>query len=96
MDVFARAILRRRHQAHDDGDAFSLARNVLGSLAIVFDKPGTLHQVARRIAANGELRKHHQLGAAAASALRVIDDFCGVSGEIGNGGVDLPECNPHI
>ena len=46
-------------------------------------------QVARRIAAQRQLRQHNQLCAGLVGAPPRIDDFVGVSVEIANGGVDL-------
>ena len=49
--------LRASHQPADYGNTLRLFGNPFGALKIALDEPMTLHQVARRIAADGEFRE---------------------------------------
>jgi len=88
--------VRWRHQPADHVNALRLAGNCLCRIPIALHKPWPLDQIARWIAADGELGKHDELGAGAARAPGEVDDLGRISREIPDSGVDLAERNPHV
>ena len=79
----------------DDGNAARLLGNGFHRLAAALHEGGFFHPVARGIPADGHLGKENEAGATLASALRVLDDFFTVAGEIPNRGIDLAEGDLH-
>ena len=88
--------MRWSDETANHGDSGGLKRNGLCRLAVSLDKPGTLNQVAWRIAANRKFREQNEINTCVPPASRVISDFCGIACEISDGCVDLSERNPHI
>ena len=80
---------------HCDGIIRRGPRNLAQSLAAARNEGRFLQQIGRRIAADGQLRKQHQAGATLLCPPRKCEDFCGISAEIADGGIDLSERDLH-
>jgi len=61
----------------------------------VLDKRSAFHQIARRVATNGKLRKKNQPSAGSLSIAGKADDFSGISRKISDRGIDLAERDFH-
>lgn len=85
----------RSDEAADYRNALRLARYRFRRQPITLDELRPLYQISWRIAADGKLGKENEINPATARAARVFNDLFGVSGEVANDCVDLPECNPH-
>ena len=64
-------------------------------LAVLCHERFVVEQVHRRVAAQAQLREHHQVGVQAARLLQPGDNAGAVAGEIADGGVDLGEGDAH-
>jgi hypothetical protein len=90
-------MFRRGHITGDHRNAI-LRRgpgNLEQGLAAARHKRRLFQQVGWRIAADGELGKKHQVRATLLRSTGKFEDFCGISAEIANGGIDLSERNLH-
>ena len=85
----------RGDQAANHGDAAGLGGDALRGLAIAGHKRRPLHQIAWRIAADGQFRKQNQAGAGGSRPAREVDHLGGVAGEISNRGIDLSQRDLH-
>ena len=86
---FARSGIRGSDQATYHGDAASFRGDAIDGFTIARNERRAFDEIARRIAANGELREQDQPCAMGLSATRVIDDFPGVAGKVSDRGVNL-------
>ncbi len=59
------------------------------------EKAGLVEEVGGRIAAQDQLGEDGETCAGTSGALSGADDFCQISGEVSDGGVDLGEGNLH-
>ena len=60
-----------------------------------FDEPRLFHQVARRIATQGEFGKYNKVSAASVCAFRALDHQIDVAGKVSDGGINLSQGNFH-
>ncbi len=58
-------------------------------------KSRLFNEIARRIAGDGELGKDDQFGVSRRGVLRETNHQGDVAREVADGGIDLPEGNPH-
>ena len=90
---------RRRHQrAADHRDRFAggrLARNLRRSLARQLHEGRLLYEIARRIAADAQLRKDHQVCAAPLRLAYILQNSCCVPSKIRDRWIDLRQRNLH-
>ena len=84
-----------RYKAADDGDLRNGLRDLIHHLRVALDEGRFFQQVARRIAADSQFRKENHLRAQRKGLARRLYDLFGITGEITNGWVDLPESNLH-
>ena len=85
----------RRDKAADDGDLRNSQRNLFYHLLVALHESRLLQQVTRWIAADSEFRKENHLRALRKGLARRLYDLFGITGEITNGWVDLPQSNLH-
>ena len=77
-------------------DASGAAGDFFCGLAISFDEPRTIDQVARRIATDAQFREENKVDASALGSQGVVDDFGGISVKVPDRRVNLSERNPHL
>ncbi len=94
-DRFAGLGVGGSDQTADHGDSARLGGNAFRRLTIAGHKRGSLHQIARRIAADGKFRKQNQAGAGGTRPAREVDDLGSVAGEVSNCGIDLSQRDLH-
>ncbi len=80
---------------YSDGIARRGASNLAQSFAAARNEGGFLQQIGGRIAADSQLGKQHQVGAPLLRSACKFEDFCGISAEIADGGIDLGERDLH-
>src|SRR4051812_21861138 len=85
----------QRNEAADDGDLRNGLRNLIHDPLVALYKGGFFQQVTRRIAADSEFRKENHLRALRKGLARRLYDLFGITGEITDCWVDLPESNLH-
>ena len=86
---FARSGIRGSDQATYHGDAAGFRGDAIDGFTIARNERRAFHEIAWRIAANGELGEQDQPCAMGLSPARVIDDFRGVAGKVSDRGVNL-------
>ena len=89
MTVLPSVGVGRRDQAADHGDPCGFGGDLLGCFSILRDERRTLHQVARRVAANRKFRKKDQARSRRLGAAGVFNHLGGVAGEISDCRIDL-------
>src|SRR6185312_11162035 len=92
---FAGFHLGRRYKAANNGDLRNGLRNLIYHLLVASHKSGFFQKVTRRIAADSQLGKEDHFRALRKGLARRLYDLFGITGEITNGWVDLPESNLH-
>ena len=83
------------HEPADDRDSTRLGGNAFRRLTIARHKRRPLHQIARRITADGKFGKQDQAGASSPRPARKVDYLGSVAGEISNGRIDLSQRDLH-
>src|ERR1041385_246668 len=91
----ARFYFGRRHKAADNRDLRNSLRNLFYHLLVSLHKSGLFQQVTGRIATHSQFRKENHLRALRKGLTRRLYDLFGITAEITNGWVDLPESNLH-
>ena len=89
--------LRAPHVTADDAQAEirGFARQAFQLALRAFDETGFFHQIARRVAGEGELGKHHHFGAASGGIARGADHAVDVPREVPHGGIELRQSDAH-
>jgi len=82
------------HEADHGGDPFHLPDDPVQDREVVGDELGTQQEVFRRVARDGQFRKHHQIGLRLAGRFQSFEHQSGVAVEVADGRVHLSQRNP--